>query len=404
MLITNSFRYYKNIYGTDNLDRNTNLIFSIVYFLLLIISALGFFIFLNVLSKLFLKNNFNNKIVTFTFTEYDLNIALKLQDMGIDSQCIHFGNISNQKANCIIIPHYVIFLFSIAYPYDTIIEIIKSKKDSIIRRNELRLIKLCGLLPLCRKILHNRKILINFNDHSVYDVFSNDLANSINMKTVYIQHAPVGYHFPPLFHDLNVLFSEDSLEKYQNNNKVKTFLLFDVRFLNVLKNKRTEHRDNDMENVLICINEYDDFLVIVKTAEMLHCKGYKVIIRPHPRGSMNFPQNSFYTISIGNTVWDDLNKVSIVLANESAVLLEAAYLEKYIYKCSFFSYSADYYSFLKKKLILDEYHSIENLAMAIENKVVSYNSKKIPYFIGSFDNPYDKVEYLASEIKNLLKI
>ena len=43
-----------------------------------------------------------------------------------------------------------------------------------------------------------------------------NIAKNIGVKTVYIQHAPIGYHFPPLHNDFNILFSEDTLEKYEH--------------------------------------------------------------------------------------------------------------------------------------------------------------------------------------------
>ena len=80
-------------------------------------------------------------------------------------------------------------------------------------------------------LLKKLKIVVQYNDHSPYNVLLNALAKRANVKSVYIQHAPVNENFPELYHDLNVLFSRHSIEKYRNGRNKEILPFFDLRFL-----------------------------------------------------------------------------------------------------------------------------------------------------------------------------
>ena len=100
-------------------------------------------------------------------------------------------------------------------------ELLFKRQEKIIKLNDIRFIKLIALRYILYKDLLNSKVLIQYNDHTPYNVMLTNVAKNIGVKTVYIQHAPIGYH-PPLHNDFNILFSEDTLEKYEHieNRKI----------------------------------------------------------------------------------------------------------------------------------------------------------------------------------------
>lgn len=402
-MIKNSFRYYRNIYGKAN-NRDINVFLFLILIILLSSLCFFFFIFFRLILLWKLKKiSSKNTKIAFAFTEYDLNIASQLNKLGIDFEVYFFGI---NKEDTLTITNKLIFISALAYPIITLNELFKSFFDPIMYINKTRIFKLCGIKNVVKVLLKDKKVLINFNDHSIYDVYTADYAKKISIKTVYIQHAPVGYHFPELYHDLNVLFSEDSLEKYKNSQKMDAFLLFDIRFLNQLqKNDSNENRSiviNDkIKTILICSNEDDNIKMVYKTAKEFSEYGFNVIIRPHPREVKNFIKEKYYEISQGNDIWSDLNRCDIVFTNESGVALEAIFFNKLLYKTSFFYKSIDNYSFIKKKLITTEFHDFIGLKEAVLKNELTYDISKLKYFIGDF-NEVNKKALMLNEKLNLL--
>lgn len=402
-MIKKSFRYYRNIYGKAN-NRDINVFLFFILIILLLSLCFFFFIFFRLILLLKLKKiSSKNTKIAFAFTEYDLNIASQLNKLGIDFEVYFFGV---NKEDMFTISNKLIFISALAYPIITLNELFKSFFDSIMYINKTRIFKLCGIKNVVKVLLKDKKVLINFNDHSIYDVYTADYAKKIYIKTVYIQHAPVGYHFPELYHDLNVLFSEDSLEKYKNSQKKDVFLLFDIRFLNQIQlndsNKNVSiAKEGKLKTILICSNEDDNIKIVYKTAKKFSEYGFKVIIRPHPREVKNFVKEKYYEISQGNNIWWDLRRCDIVFTNESGVALEAIFFNKLLYKTSFFSKSIDNYSFLKKKLIITEFHDFISLKEALFKNQLTYDISKLNYFIGDF-NDISRKSLKLNEKLNLL--
>ena len=406
MFIVKSFRYYKKIYGEEKnqYDRDSKKILYILYWILLCICTLGFGLIIRIFLNFLFKNVICKRKIGFAFTDYDVELVKILQKLGLNFQCISFGKINNDSIDGVNVSHLIIFLASLANAKHTILELYSSRNDYTASFNKVRIIKLCGLIFLYKLLLKKKSVLINFNDHSIYNVCLYDYADNLNIYSVYIQHAPVGYHFPALYHDLNILFSEDSLEKYKkNNNKIGTFLLFDIRFYNVSE-KIKPISIVDIKNVLICINEIDDMSVIIDTAKKLKMAGYSVKIRPHPRDKNKFKDIGGFDLSECGVIWDDLSNANIILTNESAVVLEAIFAKRLIYKCAFFSTSFDNYSFLKKKILLKEYNNIETLITDIKAEKLVYDDRLVPYFIGNFENISEKMVEINLKLDTVLNI
>ncbi|SOE21822.1 hypothetical protein SAMN06298216_2276 [Spirosomataceae bacterium TFI 002] len=399
MLVHDSFRFYKSMFSRFpvKVDRNLNIFVFYFYSLALAISCLGVCLIIIILLRIIIKYK-NNELVTIVFTKYDYTLAKKLQENGINLNiiCIGFdckcGHATTSYSNLII------FLSSFANPLSTLRALWCTRNDEVLSNNKLRIAKLSGLKQIIPILISQGKVAINFNDHSVYNVLYFDIAKKKSLNTIYIQHAPVGEHFPPLYHDLNILYSNDSLKKYKNPFNKEIFVLFDLRFLDIDKSDNSEEFEN---TVLICTNILDSTEEIVKTAESLASHGYKIILRPHPRDNRSLPKLESITISQGNSLWFDLNKSQIILANESAVFLEAAYLDKLFYKCAYFSSTLDNYDFIKNGAITREYFDFPSVLKDLKDNYLSYNKNKIEYYIGNVINWELKMTELKQKIYNI---
>lgn len=275
-------------------------------------------------------------------------------------------------------------------------EIFKSNSENeIVYKNIFRILKLSGLSFIYDIILRNHRLIIHYNDHTPYSVLLYDMAKKRRVKTVYIQHAPVSNRFPPLYHDLNVLFSEDSRQKYMDPfNRTRTFILFDVRFL------LWQPPDIKSDTILICPNKMDNISTIQKLSNELN-KTHSIILRPHPADKRNWASKA-YTLSKNKTIREDIQSCKYFITNESSVILEAIYANRICYKCSFFSESIDNYSFIRLGLIENEVKDVKTLIKYINTDFISTNKSMLNYFIGDINNTKCKIDMLNCQIKELI--
>ena len=405
-MINESFKYYRNLYGyevgTPQFDKDVSHFTLFVYYLLLLtflVTGLSKVLEIYLDYKFRFQKKLANERVAFAFTEYDQRLVLILQNMGLSLQCVSIGNFKSETINEISISEKFVFLYSLTKPYNSFKNLYYLKKKDVVSKNKLRVIKLNGLLPIFQKTLINKKLLINFNDHSIYNSASFLFAEKLKIKTIYFQHAPVGYHFPSLYHDLNVLFGLDSLNKYQNKEHKEIYLLFDIRFFNVAKDYGYEFSKGN--RVLLCINEGDDSLQVHLLIENLKKDGFFVTLRPHPRQNLPLGFGEGAEISKNQSIWKDLITHEIVLGNETGVLLEAMFAKKYVYKCCFLSNSVDNYNFLSQKLILCEYSTYQNLITDIKNFKLTYDPKKLLYYIGDSSEAESLMKNLNNKLNSL---
>lgn len=257
-------------------------------------------------------------------------------------------------------------------------------RNRIMFKNILTVVKVIAFSNLENLIIKNLdfKSVIQFNDHSPesFSLHRNCMIKKI--KTVYIQHAPVAKRFPPLYHDLNVLFSLDSLNKYKiANNLAKVKVLFDFRFLEGVSYINTYKNQN---KVLLCPNLLDDINKVGKTFEALTKKGYEVQVRMHPADKRRL--NNKIDSSNENNIWQDLSETKIVVTNESAVPLEACFVNCLVYKASFWSESIDAYDFIKNGFITREFLDLDSLVFSIMKNENHLNESLMEYYIGKISN------------------
>ena len=263
------------------------------------------------------------------------------------------------------------------------------KSDVLLKKNSFRVIKLVVLEEIFKSINFNSvKTIIQYNDHSPYNLMTFEYFKSIGIKTVYCQHAPVSYKFPRLYHDLNLLFSEDSKEKYEKkgSSSKELMIIGDIRFWNIMVKKKNTNKKNKTI-ALICFNKLDCVNSVKECANFLNFNNIDVIIRKHPRDDIQIEDNEHTSISTNTDIFDDLALCDIAITNESAIPLESIFLDIPTYIFRFKPRKGtgpvfDNYSFMKKGLIKQDFILFENLLKAILNSELVYNKNKLHHFIG----------------------
>jgi hypothetical protein len=401
MIIEESFCYYRENYSIrKKFDNRNGVIYWIPFFLFsFILTFTGLFLLFKLILNLKIKNlSKPHELSAFIFSYNQSIIHHQLQNHGLKMPFVLFSNKSILKRNeaKLNLNNNLIYLAVCSETPILIISLFRALNNVVLFNNQIRLLKAIGLKPIFTILLKKLKIVVQYNDHSPYNVLLNALAKRANVKSVYIQHAPVNENFPELYHDLNVLFSRHSIEKYRNGRNKEILPFFDLRFLEVEIVK-----EKPKNTILICSNLLDDLKQLRDISKKLS-SSFKIILRPHPSDLRNFNFNlTQVEISKCKTIWEDLNRAEIVLTNESAVPLEAIFLGKLIYKCNMLSESIDNYGFIKNGLILEEYNNIFDLLAAIKERKITFDSSKLEYYIGSVNEVDTKIKVLQSMLINL---
>ena len=252
------------------------------------------------------------------------------------------------------------------------------------------------------------KILVMANDHNQTNRCMIELAEKYGIKTIYTQHASVTERFPALHFDYSFLDGLESYEKYEKVGDIKgrVFLSGSPRY-----DLLHDYSGIGKSNVIgIGLSEADKVEKVIELCSYIKsCSNYEIIVRPHPRTEPMFPSDIF--INQGVTVsfpskensLSFLSKVSILIANESGIHLDAAIMHK---RSIMFNFSEnevmDWYGFIKQGLITyctsfdDVIHQIENQTPIL--------SETIQYYYAAYNTPHEgKVGVLIAElIKTLL--
>lgn len=396
-IIQDGFRHYKKMYAImQKFDKPMN---SVTQYL----CAYTFYFFnllrLHNIISIFIKRNHNiednQDFVGFVFSKNQISVLESLRSYNIEFPAVFIGGLKPENNKDIYISNKKLFLEALAFPKLGKL-LLKSFKDPILKKNFIRVFKLIGCINIYEFYIEKTSSIINFNDHVPYSVLLCDMAKGNNVKTVYIQHAPVSEKFPALYHDYNILFSADSRDKYNQLSYVNVDVLFDPRFSLIDHTKWLSKPKNN--TVLICTNLLDEVervLVLIRELQ----EEYIVTLRSHPRDNRKEWKQASCTISHGTSIWKDIEKNNIIITNESAVVLEAIYCNRDVYKAAFFSESIDNYGYLEKKLLTKEHYGVDSLMNSIKNKSIEYDKEKLVYFTGNMLECEKRVKEVFYKIK-----
>lgn len=394
-----SYKYYKKMYGeSPSFHRGLKWIKLPVMLCFLLLGVILSPLHLVKGSWLFglkIKKG-NNRIVEFIFGSTHNKISKILQLEDVDR---FYFNLSYDSENYFTDKR--LLLIAVVYGIEVFNLLIKAESDSITRLNGVRLIKMVAISKIAKYYMNNYEVFIQYNDHIPYNVMLQQIAKREGLKTVYVQHAPISFKFPPLYHDFNALFSEDSLEKYKItsdfNIKVDYDVFFDIRF----RSKKI-FKEITNNTILICFNKVDNIERLKELIIALKKEKYHVIVRPHPEDYRNFSFESSVVLSRGMSLWEDLERSSFVVVNESAVPLESIFCNKPTYKLSYLDYKFnDNYNFLKKGLLTKEYNKIDDLIYDLSISYVPNNEEKLPHFVGDVKRADEMLINLKKRIELL---
>lgn len=253
------------------------------------------------------------------------------------------------------------------------------------------------------------KILIMANDHNQTNRCMIELAEKYDIKTIYTQHASVTDRFPALHFDYSFLDGLESYEKYKKVGDIKgrVFLSGSPRydFLHAYSGKI------ESDVIGIGLSEADKIEKVIEMCSFIKSRSTsKIIVRPHPRTEPTFPSDVFTNkgVSVSFPSKENslsfLSQVSILIANESGIHLDAAIMHKRSIMYNFSDNDVmDWYGFIKQGLITC-CTSYDEVLCQIENKM-PIPSETIQYYYAAYNTKHEgKVGVLISElVKDLLK-
>lgn len=346
------------------------------------------FKFLSILKKDSQKKVSSQKIrgtvlqIILTRNQFNISKALKIsQNQVFFEKCYS----KNQSVRFYSRKKLLAFLFN--HPR-TILQELSTQEDHLLKENWIRIIKLLWIKSVLIEILEcskSIKYLINYNDHSPYNVMIHQIGKKFDVTTVYIQHANVSKKFPPLYHDINLLFNQKSLDIYRSVGEVcnKVELIGDIR----LKHLKDFKANPMHKRVLICPNKLDDVGDVINFSKRMKKNGYNPIIRPHP-SDKRWRFRSKVDISRNRSVKEDLEEASFLVTNESAIIIEGIYVNLLSYLYQFKNAKNtpqvfDNYGFIQDGLIKKKLTNYEELLSLMNNKKDLVNFELIDAYIGS---------------------
>jgi len=218
------------------------------------------------------------------------------------------------------------------------------------------------------------KYIVFANDHPPLPRAMMLAAKSLDVPTVYVQHASVTLYFPPLLFDLNLLEGQDTLNKYQENGEVQG----EVRFIGMPKFDAYTHCRNTntrVKNIGICCNKMDEVEALNTLMAFLaeRLPDVQISFRPHPTDVREFrlPVGVLRSNATEEPIFEFLQKQDLIIAGNTSTHLEAVLLNVVSIYYEFSPYPpevSDMYGYYKNGLV-EKANTPEHLIQLIEKQV-----------------------------------
>jgi hypothetical protein len=262
----------------------------------------------------------------------------------------------------------------------------------------------------------NPKMLILANDHSYPQRAFLRVAQNLNIKTGYVQHASVANHFPPLEFDYAFLDGQESLDKYLSNGKVcksTVFLSGSSRF-DIIQTIRSSEKSGNIIKCGIAINSLDKLEKIEQLIKLLqtNINDIEIAIRPHPAMQLSlwkiFASANQCSISDSKTEnpFVFIGNNNVFISGESSFHLDVALLGKVSYYYNFTDYNnLDCYGYLASGLMQDISHYSGQAIKESLNSSHETNVSLLNYYVSTFDTRYwgHSAGLIAGTISHLLQ-
>ena len=257
------------------------------------------------------------------------------------------------------------------------------------------------------------KFLIVANDHTYSRRAFFRAAQSLNIKTAYVQHASISENFPPLEYDYAFLDGQESLDKYMANDKLclsKVFLTGSPRFDIIKEIKKNENENNNSKIRLgIAINMVDTLEKIQYLIDNIQkaTNNIQITFRPHPAMDKYFwsnfaiNNNCIYSASKVENPFDFISNNDIFIAGETSFHLDVALTGKTSYYYNFSNEdSLDHYGYLKNGLIKElsgNFTELNDTSIGIVNP--REREELIQYYVANYEtSDWGKSAELISKI------
>ena len=226
------------------------------------------------------------------------------------------------------------------------------------------------------------KVLVLANDHTMRCRVLNETAQLMGIKTIYIQHASVNEHFPPLAFDYACLDGNEASSTYKTlkNTKTKIFVTGNAN----IENNLLKYSDKKDHLIGLCFNPIDEKDIILETIIRLKEEfgNENIYVRPHPNDRKfkyfkKYCKNNSIKFSSAKkqNIFEYFQNLDLLIAGESNIHLEAVasniptiYFRLGRYK------NEDWYGFIKKGLIR---YIATNMTELIEKITIIKNTEEI---------------------------
>ncbi|WMX16022.1 hypothetical protein [Aureispira sp. CCB-E] len=246
-----------------------------------------------------------------------------------------------------------------------------------------------GQYEACLQFLEKYKprYIVWANDHSIFPRALLMAAKTLEIPTIYIQHASVTPYFPPLDFDLSLLEGQATLDQYQSNGRVNGLVKFVgmPKFDSYINCRNTKIR---VQNIGVCSNKMDEQVVVETFLRELSNTFPTITItfRPHPADdtSFNIPNKVLRSTKEENA-FDFLKKQDLIIAGNTSIHLEAVLLNVVSIYYEFIPFEEDIrdmYRYCKNGLAshaLDYEHLLELIKKEIEAKDTEVYKKAAYY-------------------------
>lgn len=243
------------------------------------------------------------------------------------------------------------------------------------------------------------KCVLLSNDHVNCSRIIVKHCSTMGIPTIYIQHASVANYYPKLDFTYAFLDGEESYNKYteiHKNGISKAIILGACRF-DYMREKCILHKKDALDIIGIAVNMIDDYVIIKSVCHTLLDVNpkLKIVIRTHP-AMLGFEHFSFgntqieYTSAKDETPIDFLNKIDLLIANDSSIHLDAlmARVPSVMYSMASFGFS-DQYSYVAQGLVHHVRDEMELRDILINRKYRLVSSEKACYFNAAYEKEYE---------------
>jgi hypothetical protein len=235
-------------------------------------------------------------------------------------------------------------------------------------------------------------LVVLANDHNMPNRVIQVVSKKLNIPTFYLQHGSITNKFPKLNFDYAMLDGVVSLRKYEEAGQSQTkVFLGGMPKMDILikKTPSNEQRRREIKSIGVCINKLDPTSRIDELIKSLrnYFPEQDIHLRPHPGGDQKkwkqIAEDNYLDFS--NSKHEDpltfLQKVDVIIAGSSTIILEAIIMNKYAVFYDFAKKGDDPYGYHKWGLVnytsepfevIDELENISDEIPRVRDKGIMF--------------------------------